>query len=496
MGQIGYGRRKESPKLQRGRVIIVIIGLVLICIATIVAGKRLGGDKTAVTVDTIGISPERFTVTVSAQGIIEPKGTIEVRAGVTGKVSEVFVKEGDTVKQGQAIARLEKSDLEAQLQQAKAQVVAAEADLMQLQSQAAVESGKALSVRQAETQLQAARVRLQEALKGPSEAQIAQAEAQLTQANIALRDGTRQLEAMEALYEEGAVSRSAVEDARARVETATAQYESAKKQYEALLDLPAEEQVELAEAQVSEAEIALALAREQEALREKSKEVVEARLAQAKAGLRLVETSLTMTMLTSPENGVVTNVPVAKGAVVTEGMPIARIAKAGGMRVRARVDETDIAQVKVGQPVVFTTDAVWDREFRGVVSEISPQAVYEGLTPGFPVLIDVDGPGDNLRSGMSADVEIATYSKEHALVVPVQAIVEQDGKEAVFVVDRHESKVRTVHVTTGLSGPIDVEILEGIEEGDQVVIGDHNALRQLRDGKQVKVNEGKQGGTK
>ena len=408
-------------------------------------------------------------------------------------MSELFVKEGDTVKTGQQIAKLEKPDLEAQLQQAKAQVAAAEADLMQFESQVDVGSGKSLTLRQAENQLQAAKVRLKETLKGPSEAQIAQAEAQVTQANIALRDGVRQLEAMEALYEEGAVSRSAVEDAKARVESAKAQHEAAKTQYEVLLDSPDEEQVELAEAQVREAEIALALATEQEASREKSKEAVQARLAQAKAGLRLVENALSMTVVTSPENGVITNTLVTKGAVVTEGMPIAHIAKAGGMRVRARVDEIDIAAVKVGQRAIFTTDAIWDSEFSGVVSEISPQAVYDGLTPGFPVVIDIDDPGDELRPGMSADVEIATYSKERTLVLPIQSIIEKDGKEAVFVVDDTDSKARMVPVVTGLTGMIDIEILEGIEEGDLVVTGDYDALRQLRDGKQVRLSDRKQG---
>jgi HlyD family secretion protein len=471
------------------RVTIVIVGLVLICIATIVAGKRLGEDKTVIAVDSVKIAPRPFTVTVSAQGVIEPARTVEVRAGVTGKVSEIYVKEGDTVKIGQRLAKFEKQDLEAQLQQAKAQVAAAEAELMQLESQVAGESGKTLAIRQAETQLQAAKVRLQDLLKGPSEAQIAQAEAQLAQADITVRDGMRQLEAMEALYEEGAVSRAALEDARARVESAKAQYQASKKQYEALCEQPAKEQVELAEAQVSEAEIALALAKEQEASKEKSREAVKARLAQANAGLRLVEAALAKTTVTSPENGVVTGVSVREGAVVTEGMPLAVIADAGGMRVRAKVDETDIARVRVGQRATFSTDAIWDEEFLGVVSEIAPQAVYDSITPGFPVLIDIEEPGEDLRAGMSADVEIATYSKENALVVPIQAIVQRDGEEAVFVVDEADSKARVAQVVTGLTDAIDVEVLEGIETGDCVVIGDYDALKQLGDGKQVRLSK-------
>ena len=471
------------------RVTIVIIGLVLICIATIVAGKRLGEDKTVIAVDSVKVAPRPFTVTVSAQGVIEPARTVEVRAGVTGKVQEIYVKEGDTVKIGQQLAKFEKQDLEAQLQQAKAQVVAAEAELMQLESQVAGESGKTFAVRQAETQLQAAKVRLQDLLKGSSEAQIAQAEAQVAQAEIALRDGTRQLEAMEALYKEGAVSKAALEDARARVESANAQYQASKKQYEAICEQPAREQVELAEAQVSEAEIALGLAKEQEVSKEKSKEAVKARLAQANAGLRLVEAALAKTTVTSNENGMVTAVSVREGAVVTEGMPLAVIATAGGMRVRAKVDETDIAGVKVGQRATFSTDAILDKQFFGVVSEIAPQAVHDSITPGFPVLINIEDPAEGLRAGMSADVEIATYSNENALVVPIQAIVQRDGEEAVFVVDEADSKARTAQVVTGLTDAIDVEILGGINAGDCVIVGDYDALKQLGDGKQVRLGK-------
>jgi multidrug efflux pump subunit AcrA (membrane-fusion protein) len=89
----------------------------------------------------------------------------------------------------------------------------------------------------------------------------------------------------------------------------------------------------------------------------------------------------------------------------------------------------------------------------------------------------------------SADVEIATYSNENALVVPIQAIVQRDGQEAVFVVDEADSKARAAQVVTGLTDAIGVEILEGIEAGDCVVIGDYDALKQLGDGKQVRLGK-------
>lgn len=477
--------------MARRKTVLVVIGLILICIVTIIIGKKLGTDKTAVPVDAIRISSGPFSVSISAEGTIEPAETVEVRAGVTGKVAEFFVKEGDIVKAGQRLARLENLDLEAQLQQAKSQLAAAEADLIQFESEITTQSGKTFAVRQNETQLQAAKVRLQEVLKGPPEGEIAQVKAQFTQADIEMEDALRQLEVMEALYKEGAVSKSSVEDAKGRVKIVRAQLEAAKKQYKSLCDLPDKEQVELAEAQVKEAEIALSLAKEQEISKEKGREAAKARLAQANAALRIIESSIAMTMTTSPEDGIVTSIPVTAGAVVTEGTPIIIIAKAGGMRVKARVDETDIAGVKVGQPVKFSTDAIWDAEFSGTVSKISPQAVYSNLIPGFTVLIDINDPRTDLRPGMSADVEIITYFKEDALTVPIQTIIEDSGKEAIFTVNEDDSTAFITQVTTGLTDAINIEILEGIKEGDLVITGDYDALHTLCDGRQIKLNNEK-----
>ena len=237
--------------------------------------------------------------------------------------------------------------------------------------------------------------------------------------------------------------------------------------------------MELAEAQVREAEMALAIAKEQEVLKEKSREAVKARLTQANTALRLAESALAKATVTSSENGVVTAVSVKEGAVVTEGMPLVVISASDGMRVRAKVDETDIARVKVGQRVTFSTDAMWGETFFGVVSEIAPQAVHDGITPGFHVLIDVDDPGNDLLSGMSADVEIITYSNENALVVPIQAIVGKDGKTRFLWWMKKTPRLAESRWLSGVrcdrcGDPRRIDI------GDQVIIGDYNAYDSLR----------------
>lgn len=479
--------------MARRRTILIVLGLVVITIATVVSSKMLGARRPVLIADVLKVTPRDFRVTVSAAGAIEPVLTIQVRAAVTGRVADVLVKEGDMVKAGQEIIRLDRSDLMAQLQQAKAQVASAEADLSQLGPPGSSRTGNALEVQRAEAQLAAARARLAETRRGPSEAQIAQARAQVTQADTAARDAMRSLEAMEALYEEGAVTKAAVEEARSRMANAAAQRDAAKKQYEALLASPTNEQIEVAEAQVKEAEIALAIAGELEASKRKAREAGEARLRQARTSMALIEAGLAQTSIVAPEDATVISVPVVKGAVVTDGMPVASLARLGGIRVRARVDETDISKVAVGQQVILETDALIDARFAGRVAEIAPAAVQDGAVPRFPVLIDVEGAHERLLPGMSADVEIATYSKQDALALPVQAVVERDGKKAAFVLDSASLTVRMVEVVTGLESLTEVEVLEGIRPGDEVVVGDVATLNKLKDGDRVRRKEQKKG---
>lgn len=486
--------RRECPGLsQRRRTILVAVGLVAIVVATIVSGKLMGEKKPTYTVDTVKVEPREFRVTVSAQGTVEPISTLEVRAQVAGRVAEVLVKEGDVVQAGQEIVRLDQSALLAQLQQARAAVASAEADLAQLGEAGSQGVGKPLEVQQAEAQLAAARARLAETKRGSSEAQVAQAQAGLTQADTAFEDAQRNLEAMEALYKEGAVAKAAVDEARARLVNARAALDSAKRQYEALLASPTPEQLEMAQAQLKEAEIALAMAREHEASRQMGRQAALARLRQARANLDLVQAELERTSITVPSAGTVISVPVKRGAVVTDGVPVATLAQPGGMRVRARVDETDIAAVVVGQRATFTTDALAGTEFSGKVAEISPTAAADGTIPRFQVLIDVDGEPSQLLPGMSADVDIATYSKKDALVVPLQAVVEKDGKKALFAVDPESSTVKEVHVVIRRESLMDAEVVEGISAGDEVVVGDATVLKKLKDGDRVKRSEQKKG---
>jgi HlyD family secretion protein len=453
---------------------------------TIVGSKMAGEKKPTYTVDTVRVEPAAFRVTVSAQGTVEPDSTLEVRTQTAGRVAEVLVKEGDTVQEGREMVRLDKSDLLAQLQQARAAVASAEAEVAQLGVASPSEDGKPLEVQQAEAQLAIARARLAETERGPSEAQVAQVRAQLTQAETALRDAEKNLGVMQTLYEKGAVARSAVDEATTRLTNARAAHDSARQQLDALLASPTSEQREIARAQVKEAEIALAMAREREASKEKSRQAAMARLEQARASLALVEAQLAMTSITAPGDGTVMSVTVKRGAVVVDGTPVVTLARAGGVRVRARVDETDISAVAVGQEAIFTTDALAGMELRGTVTEIAPAAVMDGTVPRFPVLIDVHEAPSALLPGMSAEVEIITYSKPDALVVPLQAILEKNGTKTLFVVDTGRSTAKEVTVAVGRESLMEAEIIEGVHPGDEVVVGDASVLRKLKDGDRVK----------
>jgi HlyD family secretion protein len=195
-----------------------------------------------------------------------------------------------------------------------------------------------------------------------------------------------------------------------------------------------------------------------------------------------------------------------------------------------KVDETDITSVRNGQPVDVTIDAIPDKIYKGHVTEVGELAILR--TSGeasmtqvtantqeardFKVVVTLDNPPDSLRPGLSATAKIQTAQKQNVISIPIQALAERSQKEldeakngtgsnvtlaastadgagsakvdvqGVFVV--RSGKAQFVPVQTGISGVTDIEITGGLQEGDLIVTGNFKALRTLKPGASVKVD--------
>lgn len=295
------------------------------------------------------------------------------------------------------------------------------------------------------------------------EAQLRQAETGVRQAEVALADSEVKLRRARRLAEEGITST---------------------------------EQLEAAELGRTSAELSLEDARD--------------RVANARASLTKARDDLSKTTLYAPIAGRVVELNAEEGEVVVSGMmnnpatKIATVADLSELLAELDVDENEIVDVALGQEVEVTVDALPDRIYRGQVVEVGSSGstrAGQGDVTFFEVDVLLENADDRLRPGMSVRADIQTATGEAALVVPVQAVVERErGDEeegetssdaetvqVVYVVENGKAVERRVE--TGLSTVTDVEILEGLGEGEEVVTGPFRTLRDLEDGDAVRVSE-------
>lgn len=177
-------------------------------------------------------------------------------------------------------------------------------------------------------------------------------------------------------------------------------------------------------------------------------------------------------VITSPIDGMVVGTPTPAGQTVAQGIStpqvIMTISDMSKMRIKVMVDETDIGRVQVGQQVSFTVDAYTSRNFNGKVTSISRNATTSSNVVYYPVYVEVDSPEGVLYPTMTARVTINVGESKNTLVVPVSAIKDEKGQKYVqLMVDGQQQKTP---VTTGLSDNSMVEIINGLNEGNSIVL--------------------------
>jgi HlyD family secretion protein len=269
-------------------------------------------------------------------------------------------------------------------------------------------------------------------------------------------------------------------------------------------------------ASVAQAEAGLVQARAQTAS-------ARGHMSTQQADLTANEDLYNKTIAIAPFDGIVTNLPVREGETVvpgiqgTDGSVLMTLADVSVITAEVKVDETDIVNVALGQPADVTVDAIPGKIFKGHVTEVGDQALLRSTgmatsqsTSGqeeakdFKVVITLDDPSDDLKPGLSTTAKIITATRENAIVIPIQALVlrnpnekstqtpttassdpSQDPKEVqgVFVIRNDNGKLRShfVPVTTGITGITDIQVLSGLEPGDEIVTGTFHVLRDLKD---------------
>lgn len=447
----------------------IAIGVgVLVVLATLIGVSVYQSRKNVATVQTGKVMRQDLATVVSASGEIKPKTYVNVGANAFGKITHLYVREGDHVKKGQLLAQIENVQPEADVNANQASLQAAETDAV------------------------------------AADAAVKTAQADLVRAQADYERNKLDWDRAQGLFKDGLISKS--------------DYDSRKNAWAT------------ADAGLTQAQARLAQAKAQ-------KDSSQRHITQAQATLMRYADALKKTTYASPFDGVVTNLPVRAGETVVigiqnaQGSTLMTVADMSVITAEVKVDETDIVNVRLGQPAEVTIDAIPKKIFHGTVSEIgnnaivrssgvstSQQNVASEEAKDFKVVVTLSDAPTDLRPGLSTTAKVTTAIRSNVLSLPIQALTmrtkEQmdqqnrtpgsvqaaapaakevaskskadDEMQGVFVI--RNKKAIFVPVTTGITGRTDIEVLDGLKEGDEVVTGSYKILRSLKPGSGVKVD--------
>lgn len=457
---------KNKSRMKTWKKIALAAGAVVVVIA-VIGFTVYQSHKNLVVVQTGKVQRMDLKSVVSASGEIRPKTYVNIGADAFGKITKLYVKEGDRVKAGQMLARIEN-----------------------VQPMADVNANRA-SLEGARTDALAA------------EAALASSQADLNSAQSTYNRAALDWKRTQGLYTDALIAKSDYDSQHATWLAAVANLAASK------------------------AKVAQAKAQ---------KDSAELKISQMQANLVHADDVLQKTTYTAPFSGTVTNLPVREGETVVVGIQnslgstLMTLADMSVITAEVRVDETDIINVKIGQPAEVTIDALPDKVFPGTVTQIGDNAIDRSTgvstsqqttasdeAKDFKVVVTLNHPPDGLRPGLSATAKITTASRTNALAIPIQALTvrkaselqekKKDGKNAVEAAEPvnpastankdqeiqgvfvlRNGKAEFVPVQTGIMGVTDMEVLGGLKQGDQIITGSYRVLQTLKPGTSVKVD--------
>ena len=374
-------------------------------------------------------------VILTAGGYIIPRHRIDLAPKISGRVMEIRFEKGDFVHKGRILVRLDDQEIQAQLAQARANRLAAEA-------------------------------RLKELLAGSRPQEIERAKANLEQTEASLRTAQINLERARHLNKTGVLSKQALDDAQNNYDVALAQVKAARENFELARIGPRPEQIELARAQLAEAE----------------------------AAIRWSETQLENTVIRAPIDGTILDRIVERGEMVTTLSFGGRGARTGlggmanlkDLEVELDINEADIPRVRMGQDCAVSPDSYPDRKYKGRVREIAPEANRQKAT--IQVKVSILNPDDYLRPETNAKVNFLEESKEQTtegrILVPKSAVLNTQGTASVFLIRDGRASRRPIKTGKELWGQ--VEVISGLVGGEQLIV---KGLEGITDGERVTLKQ-------
>lgn len=443
----------------------------------------------------VDVSRGTIASTVSATGSIEPEAELSLSLRAAGRIDQVLVVAGQSVTEGQLLAQLDTTDFELAREQALISLQISRAQLAKLESpvdegdlaaaQAGVEVSQA-SVASAEAALSSAQANYRQLLTGATETELTVQQAQLRQAEATLRQAQSAYNQVKDIPSVGALPQAA------QLEQATNAYEVAQAQY-ALATRPATQaQISSALSAIAQAEVGVRQARSglinaQNSLQrlidgpsDEDMEIARAQVRQAELSVQQSENSIANAQLLAPIDGVVSLVNVRQGELYSGALPAVRITDLDSFHMTVLVDEIDVRQVQVGQTVRLALDALPEQDLTGQVTKVSPTADNVGGVVAYSVEIVPDATDAPLRSGMSATAIITTAQVDNVVLVPNRFIQpdRETGKFYVYKMVANQPVLQEVEL--GLRNERSSQILAGLTDGDELALVSLSAEERLQ----------------
>jgi len=401
-GNVNLRKKRRTRIIIISAVVVVLVLIVGVAVAFSHGSSKIDPSKLA------KVEKGDLAKSVVATGKVEPITKVEVKSKASGIVKKLHVEYGDRVKKGQLLAQLDKIEIEAQVEQSRAALLAAQANL-----------------------------------KG-SEADFERSKVDAEGPDVPLlkRAYDRNLE----MQRSGVVSQSALDDAEKEYRMAVNKQNVARAQMTVL-------QAKIAQSQ--------------------------AQVAEDEANLKQLQEQLSYTDIVSPIDGIVLSRDVEIGDAVSSILVLGSsatlvmtIGDVSKVYVKGKVDESDIGRVYMGQPARIKVESFKDKTFNGVVNKISPMGVEKDNVTTFEVRVSIDNATGELNAEMTANAEIILDEHKNVLQIPEGAIIyDKDRKASVQTPDpKGKDGQKKIAINIGISNGAKTEVLNGLKEGDQVIL--------------------------
>jgi len=401
-----------------------ILFSILICIGALVlyrgwgATQKKSGRRSLLTEIAVQVSPvvrKDLAYSLFTTADITPMMQVDLFPKVSGYLEKIYVNLGDSVRQGQVIARIDQSDFIQKVRESEAKVAQAKAHLAELEA-------------------------------GSRPEELCQAEEAVRQAQSRFDNAKLQRERVEALFKRRVISKKEADIA--------------------------EMEYTVAEAQLASGQQHLRLVRE--GARQEVKEASRAKLKEVEALLAQDQIRLQNTNIVAPFQGEIIRKYVDAGALVSSSTPIVNLVHTMTLKIVTNVLERDIPLLKPGMKATIRTEAYPERTFEGRVARVN--IGLELSTRTLQAEIEIPNPNRLLKPGMFARVEVVLIEKTGVLAIPGHAVILDRGEPFVYVVEGNKASRRPVAI--GIEQNRFVEIKEGLKEADQVVTRGQEAIRE------------------